>query len=234
LVGPSVAQQITPDVAICGLSAARIPWPVGRRGPNKSPVVYAGLAKAVRQESVTAVAFWWGVHPSTVSNWRRRLGVGRVTAGTRRLLSAAAADPENVAKRLPGIRAKANDPERCAKIGAAKRGKKRPRHVIEAMRRGRTGKPHSAETRAKMRAAHKARGTRPPSAGRPWTSKEDELILRLPTAEVAKRTGRDLRAVRRRQQHLRERQAGGPTASQGAGAGEEPVTGPAPSPPPPH
>jgi transposase-like protein len=201
--GSVVMDEARGEVVICGLSAGRIPWPIGRLGPNKSPVVYAGLAKAVRQESVAAVAFWWGVHPATVSNWRRRLGVGRVTAGTHRLLSDSAADPANVAKRLPGIRAKANDPERCAKIGAAKRGKKRPRHVIEAMRRGRTGKPHSAETRAKMRAAHKARGTRPPKAGRPWTAEEDGLVLSLPPADVAALTGRTLTAIYSRRSELR-------------------------------
>jgi transposase-like protein len=160
--GAVVMDEARGEVIICGLSAGRIPWPIGRRGPNKSPVVYAGLAQAVRRESVAAVAFWWGVHPSTVSKWRKRLAVGRATEGTRQLLSEIAADPVNIAKRLPGILAKARDPERCAKIGAAKRGKPRPRHVIEAMRKGRTGKPHSPETRAKMSATHKARGTRPP------------------------------------------------------------------------
>jgi hypothetical protein len=35
-------------------------------------------------------------------------------------------------------------------IGVNKVGKKRPLHVIEAMRLGRTGKPQSAETRRKM------------------------------------------------------------------------------------
>ena len=40
--------------------------------------------------------------------------------------------------------------ERSQKIAASKVGKKRPPHVIEAMRLGRTGKPHSPETRKKM------------------------------------------------------------------------------------
>jgi hypothetical protein len=46
--------------------------------------VYAGLAEAARRESNAAVRHWWGVTPQTVSKWRKRLGVGRYTDGTRR------------------------------------------------------------------------------------------------------------------------------------------------------
>ena len=60
--------------------------------------------------------------------------------------------------------AKGKDPERCAKIAASKVGKKRPPHVIEAMRIGRTGKPQSAETRKKMSISQQAnRGPNKPS-----------------------------------------------------------------------
>jgi len=52
--------------------------------------------------------------------------------------------------------AKGQDPERCAKIAASKVRKKRPPHVIEAMRIGRTGKPQSAETRKKMSISQQA------------------------------------------------------------------------------
>src|SRR5579862_5449618 len=47
-------------------------------------------------------------------------------------------------------RRKARDPVRRAKIAAARRGKPRPRHVIEAMIAGRLAKPVSLETRRKM------------------------------------------------------------------------------------
>ena len=52
--------------------------------------------------------------------------------------------------------AKAKDLDRCAKIAASNLGKKRPQHVIEAMRKGRTGKPHSAETRKKISMSQQA------------------------------------------------------------------------------
>src|SRR5262245_63743639 len=89
------------------------------------------------------------------------------------------------------------DPERDAprreKIAQAKRGKPRPRHVIEAMRKGRTGKPHDEEARRKMREARRARVT--PPSGKGWTAEEDDLVRTLPAREAAERTGRSLTAV---------------------------------------
>jgi hypothetical protein len=90
---------------------------------------------------------------------------------------------------------RAGDPARRAKIAAAKRGKPRPPHVVEAMRKGRLGTPHSAGARAKMSEAHRRRGTRPPKAARPWTEAENQLVRTLPAAEVARLTGRTLVAV---------------------------------------
>jgi hypothetical protein len=206
--GDVVMDEARGEVVIRGLSAARIPWPVGKRGSAKSPVVYAGLAEAVRKESNLAVCYWFGVTPQTVSKWRKLLGVGPMTEGTRRAKQAATVrDPEIVARRAAAATATANDPQRCAKIAAARRGKKRPAHIAAAMRKLRLGKPHTAEARAKMSAAQKARGTWPPAAGRPWTPEEDELVRQLPTVEAAQRTGRHLRTVQRRRKFLHE-QAG--------------------------
>jgi hypothetical protein len=76
--------------------------------------------------------------------------------------------------------AKAREPERRRKIAAARRGKPLPRHVIEAMRQGRLGKPQSEETRRKISEGVRRRGAWPSAAGRPWTAEEDAL-LSLPT-----------------------------------------------------
>jgi hypothetical protein len=46
-----------------------------------------------------------------------------------------------------------------------------------------------------MIAAHKARGTRPPKAGRPWSPEEDALVRTLRPVEAAAKTGRTLAAV---------------------------------------
>ena len=131
------------DVIVTGYSAGRIPWPVGHpraRGGRPGLVVCGGLARAVRRESNQAMCHWFGVGYANMARWRDALGVAGLTAGSARLRAAAALDPE-----------------RREKIAAARIGKPRPAHVIEAMRNGRTGKPHTDEARAKMRAAHARR-----------------------------------------------------------------------------
>jgi hypothetical protein len=153
------------DVRIVGLSSAPIPWPIGQtlpKGRGRSLVLYGDLARAVRRESAEAVAFWFGVKSNTVWQWRKALGVGAITGGTTALKS----------ERLSPVLEKAREaarptlasPERCEKIAASRRGKPRPRHVIEAMRQGRTGKPHDSETRRKMSAAP----TKPGAPGHRW------------------------------------------------------------------
>jgi len=145
------------DVIVIEYSDARIPWPIGRR-PRlgaKSLIVFGALAEAVKQESCLAVAHWFGVSTQTVTVWRRNLGVPAVNPGTKALKRDYFLEPWAM-KAKKKAWAKGQDPERCAKIAASKVGKKRPPHVIEAMRIGRTGKPHSAETRNKMSISQQA------------------------------------------------------------------------------
>jgi hypothetical protein len=206
------------EVVIVDISNARIPWPMGRRRDStaRALVVYGHLVDALESESNIAICHWWGVTPQTVSKWRKALGVGPATDGTSKLLSANALE-EAVVEGLKKAQSKARDPARRAKIAAARRGKPRPKHVIRAMRNGRTGKPQSAEARKKMSEAHKRRGTRPPKAGVPWTAEEDQLVRELSAAEAAKHTGRTLRAVYTRRSELRlpdgrQRFLGSPTS----------------------
>jgi len=141
------------------MSDARIPWPVGKIAWARSLVVCGGLARAVRLESNQAVCHWWGVTPQTVSKWRKALGVGRVTSGTRRLKQEIYSEvftPEQRARNVTKFTA-----ERRRKIGDALRGKPKPPHEQERLRSAQLGQKASAETRAKMSATHKARGTRP-------------------------------------------------------------------------
>ena len=86
-------------------------------------------------------------------------------------------------------------PERRAKIAAAKLGVPRPSHVAAMLRTLQTGKQPTEATRAKMSQAHKQRWTRPPKAGRTWELWEDELLRTMRAKEVAERTGRTLSAV---------------------------------------
>jgi hypothetical protein len=110
----------------------------------------------VRQEANQDVARLFGVIGQTVTKWRRALGVPPNNRGTLRRRVEAGKRNRNG---LLAMHAKARDPVRRAKIAAAKRGKPRPRRVIDALRRANLGRKLSAEQRAKMSAAHKRRGT---------------------------------------------------------------------------
>src|SRR5262249_14239116 len=108
------------------------------------------------------------------------------------------------------------------------------RHVLEAMRTANRGRKHTDEARAKMSAAQRARGARPPKAGVPWTAREDALLRRLPAEEVAQRTGRTLRAAysRRRDLGLPGGRRRGWGAARGGGGGPRASGAPAPPPAP--
>ena len=130
------------------------------------------------------------------------MGVGATTPGTSRLRRAHALGPAGTAA-LAKAQAKARDPGRRVKIAAARRGRPRPRHVIEAMRAANLGRKHTEQTRRRMSEAHRRRGTRPPAAGRPWTAAEDALLRAgLTAADAARRTGRTVAAVYKRRRQL--------------------------------
>jgi hypothetical protein len=201
--GQKVIDERRGEVRIVGTSAGRIPWPVGYGPGGRSLVLFKGLAKAVRREAAIAVMHWWGVGPAAVNKWRRALGVPRWSEGD--LLRKAAFGRSPAARKsLTAMWAKAQDPVRIAKIAAARLGKPRPPEVVEGMRQRMLGQKLSAETRAKMSASHRARGTRPPAAGRPFTSEEDEAIRKLTPAEAAAKTGRSLWVVYSRRHNLRK------------------------------
>jgi hypothetical protein len=164
-IGQTVSCEVNGPVVIVGISDAPIPWPVCKRGKWLVPIVYRGLAKAVRREAEQAVAHWWGVGVWSICRWRHVLDVGAVTEGTLRLKHDHALAPGITAGRAKAhalSRDAKADAARRAKIAAARRGKPRPAHVMEAMRRGRTGKPHDQAAREKMREAARRRreGTR--------------------------------------------------------------------------
>jgi hypothetical protein len=148
-----------------------------------------------------SVAHWWGVDVQTVSKWRRILRVRRATEGTHRLHSEYATNEPGIVEGRRKSVAKARDPDRRAKIAAARRGKCPPRHVIEAMRQARLGSHHTEETRRQMSETHRQRGTLVPGIIS-WTPEEDKLVRTLPTQEAVRRTGRTLNAVRARRRRL--------------------------------
>ena len=182
-------------VKVLGISDSPIPWPMAKPVKGWARIICGDLVRALRKESCIAVAHAWGVSSQTVTVWRRALNVPRLTAGTRKLLSAWSPETVQADKARRRAKAAASDPERVAKIANAKRGKRRPRHVIEALRRANIGRPLSEEHRANLSAAARRRGARPPAAGRSWTAKELRLMGTMLDRELADRFGRSPQAV---------------------------------------
>jgi hypothetical protein len=126
-VGRFLRCVIRGELRVCGMSDGPIPWPIAKQERfGKSMLVVCGdLVEAIRREAGTAVMFHWGVGRSTVTSWRRALGIPATTEGT------------SEAKARP------------------KRGQARPAHVVEAMAEAHRGIHHTAATRATMREARR-------------------------------------------------------------------------------
>lgn len=140
--GDIVVCEIQGEVTIVGLTDARIPWPLGKRqGSRTRPllVVYAGLAEAIRRESVSALSFWWGISDQTVTKWRHLMGVPAMTEGTTRLKVRSAEDSESLAAARE--RGRRTGTRRTKEDFGGVTGKPRLDHVVEVMRKARTEKP---------------------------------------------------------------------------------------------
>jgi hypothetical protein len=199
--GGKVLCEVRGEVTICGLSDAPIPWPLCTRGRGRrSLVVFKDLHKAILRESNQAICHWWGLTPQTVSKWRKALGVERNTEGSRRLSTEYCQEPWAVAA-LKQAQAKSQDPQRRAKIAAARRGNPRPPHVGQAVAAAHRGTHHSEATRRKMSRTHRRLGTLVPGT-KVWTVEEDQLVRTLPAAKAAKKSGRSLTAVYTRRNRL--------------------------------
>jgi hypothetical protein len=86
-IGGWLTCAVRGKVRVDGIRDSRISWPVTKASPRPVPVIAGGLLRAIRRESVQAVAHQWGVSAQTVTKWRR-LGVPVLTAGTVKLFRA--------------------------------------------------------------------------------------------------------------------------------------------------
>lgn len=83
--GSSLVCRIRGRQTVGGLTAAPVPWPYSathHAGPHRTLLLCGDLVRAVRTESAQAIAWHWGIGRRVVSEWRRALGVGRMTEGT--------------------------------------------------------------------------------------------------------------------------------------------------------
>lgn len=179
------------DVVVGEMSGGPIPWPTARKRGRTGPILCGDLVRAVRTESEVAVAHWWGVGRELVYRWRKALGVGRVTGGTRRL------QRDHHAEQQPHQH---SDPVAAGKLGGAATGAKsrgKPPHpALVAGQTAAARRPRSAAWKAQKSAALKGRSINP--AVRAWTAEEDALLGTAPDAEIAARLGRTPTAVGKR------------------------------------
>lgn len=96
-VGSSLTCAAAGRVTVAGMTSAPVPWPYRNTGGTAKSLILCGtLERAVRSEAAQAVAYHWGVDRSKVRDWRRLLGVTRVTQGTKEVLRTLA--PEKLSR----------------------------------------------------------------------------------------------------------------------------------------
>lgn len=113
------------------MTDALISWPLARSGNTDTLIVCGDLARAVRTEAAIAAAYHWGVHSSTVSKWRRALGVPRMTNGTRRLAIEWTSEIFTPEFRAKGREAMGR-PDVRAKLSAQRNGRRQHPNTIAA------------------------------------------------------------------------------------------------------
>jgi len=162
------------EVRVGKISHGQMPWPVLEK--STSLILCGDLVRAIRQEAAQAVAFHWGVTSSTVRKWRRLLGVGRFTEGTRAL----------------------ND------LNAPHRVRRAKEMTLSPRRGPRRESTHVASFLNPLPARTvRSRPRRPvnPDA-RAWTADENRLLGTMPDRTLAQQLKRTIGAVRARRRML--------------------------------
>jgi hypothetical protein len=76
-LGRKLFCEIRGRVPVKRISAGRISWPQTIVARNRAFIVCGDLVRALRREAATAICYWWGVTPQTVTVWRKALGCGQ-------------------------------------------------------------------------------------------------------------------------------------------------------------
>ncbi len=193
-VGDWLDDEIDGRLEVGGWTTAPISWPRRKKTGRASLILCGDLIRAVQTESSEAVSHWWGVGITKVWMWRKALGVGRVTDGTRKLLQERTGVPPEAAARG---RAAAAEPEARARMADSKRGKPAAPQTREALlRAAKRRKPAGFGVRAN--AAMLGRVLPELHRGE-WSPEEDdklcELFRRRSVADIALLLGRTQGAV---------------------------------------
>lgn len=162
-------------VRVGKISHGRMPWPVIAK--STALILCGDLVRAIRQEAAQAVAFHWGVTSSTVRKWRRLLGVGRFTEGTRAL------NDLNAPHRVRRAKEMTVSPRRCPR--------RRSTHVASFLYPS-PGQSVLGRSR---------RSPINPDA-RAWTADENRLLGTMPDRTLAQQLQRTIGAVRARRRML--------------------------------
>jgi len=205
--GETAVCRIRGRVTVAGMTAALIPWPLVRtRGGPARLIVCGDLVRAIRRESVAAIVHHWDVSQQTVWRWKKAIGVGRMTAGTkevyRRLLPRRIHSPEAMAR----AKVASHTPELMARRSAARKGKpvslRTQEAAAKAARRKRTKAHREAIARGVRQAIRSGKFWPRSPTGKPWTEKELALLGQTLDRHVAAMTGRSLIAVRAMRRRL--------------------------------
>lgn len=194
-VGDWIDDEVDGRLEVGGWTVAPISWPRRKKTGRASLILCGDLVRAVQTESSEAVAHWWGVGVTKVWMWRRALGVGRVTDGTRKLLQERTGVPPEAAARG---RAAASAPEVVARMTETKRGK--PAHpntkaaLLEAAQRPvRPGRRTGLVASLPAAASVEGKWAR-------YTDEEREYIrahyAHHPAEEIGQKLGRTATAIR--------------------------------------
>jgi hypothetical protein len=188
------------NVRVGGMSSdVPIQWPTVFKTGRRSLIVCGELVRAIRTESVIAIAHHWGVNVVTVWFWRKALGVPRITEGTERLYEEY--KPEKLPDDVTALgREHAREPEVLERMAETKRGVPAHPNTVAALTEA-AKQPKSEDW--KRQARERMAGKRPLNSVRPdWKPEEDALLGTDFDREIASKTGRTIAGVRGRRKNL--------------------------------
>ena len=205
--GDHLTCKIRGKVRVGGYTTAPIAWPRILTGGRPVLILCGDLVRAVKMESVQAIVYWWGVSADVVRKWRRTLGVGRVTPGTRKLHQDLFDSRISDEARRRGLDAM-HTPKVQEKAAKAKQGQAIHPNSLKALAKARIkskGKAWKAKMADSMRQQWAEGKRRHPQA---WTDEELSLLGTDTDKVVAEKIERSVAAVAVKRRQMKIKLAG--------------------------